>query len=369
MSTSRWVYESSFDSDPSRISFAFSILRCINLSPGLSVRHTLSNLTSAALLSTPSNFVSNESQDPQPLHHGHGYSRIAPPTRAGLDSSNQQKSRLPSVLDPFITFDSPRPRGPNYLPHGSDLVPMGLTASGENLHPDAVSSHLSRSHEHPRQSCGTPGQSRTNSHVAEDTARDSIISIQHQAPTSEFPGLLGDLPSHLSVGCCNSFGHSYAKIPLFLPSQTPNRDPSQETLSPQGSTLMHEGRRSAQGSPIHCIRQPQTDCPRSDPLHTSVLQQVETEVQLDVEREISLHDSTSLPARTFAATKPTLPLQWSDGLSTDACLSGESNHGLPSYQSVGLSNTLGERGNATDEAIPTVVRQVQCDTELTPVRT
>jgi hypothetical protein len=349
LSTSRWVYESSFDSDPSRISFAFSILRCINLSPGLSVRHTLSNLTSAALLSTPSNFVSNESQEPQPLYHGHGYSRIAPPTRAGLDSSNQQKSRLSSVLGPFITFDSPRPRGPNYLPHGSDLVPMGLTASGENLHPDAVSSHLSRSHELPRQSCGT--------------------SIQHKAGASEFPGLLGELPSQLSVGCCNSFGHSYAKIPLFLPSQTPNRDPSQDTLSPQGSTLMHEGRRSAQGSPIHCIRQPQTDCPRSDSLHTSVLRQVETEVQLDVEREISLHDSTSLPARTFAATKPTLPLQWSDGPSTDARLSGESNHELPSYQSVGLTNALGERGNVTDEAIPTVIRQVQCDTELTPVRT
>lgn len=372
LSTSRWVYESSFDSDPSRISFAFSILRYINLSPGLSVRHTLSNLTSAAPLSSPSNFVSNESrgrQEPQSLHHGHGYSRIAPPTRAGLDLSNQQKSQLPSVLGPFMTFDSPRPRGPNYPPHGSVLVPMGLTALGENLRPDAVSSHLSRSHEVPQQFCGIPEQSGTNSYVADDTAGNSTSSIQHKAPTSEFPGLLGELPSRLSVDCCNSFSHSYAKIPLFLPSQTPNRDPSQDTLSPQGSTLMHEGKRSAQGSPIHCIRQSQTDCPRSDPLHTSALRQVETEVQLDVEREISLHDSTSLPARTFATTKPTLPLQWSDGPSTDACLSGESNRELPSHLSVGLTNALGERGSASDEAIPTVIRQVHCDTELTPVRT
>jgi hypothetical protein len=267
-------------------------------------------------------------------------------------------------MGPFITFDSPQPRGPYYLPHGSVLVPMGLTTSGDILHPDTVSSHLSRSHEFPRRFCGTPEHSGTNPRVAEDMAGDSTLSIQHEAPTSDFPGLLGDLPSQVSDGRCNSFGNSYLKIPLFFPAQTPNRDPPRDILSPQGPTLTHEGKRLAQGSPIRCIPQPRTDCTRSDLLHTSALGHVETEVHLGVEREIPLH---SLP-RTFAATRPTLSLQWPDEFTTDTCLSGGSNHGPPRYQSADLSNAPGERGSATREAIPAEVSQAQCDTEITSVR-
>jgi hypothetical protein len=382
LSTSRWVYESSFDSDPSRISFAFSILRCINLSPGLSVRDTLSNLTSVALpprLSVPVSNESREQREPQSLYEGHGYSpphspptaavRVsissligpsAPSARAGLNLLIPQNSRLPSVLGSLITFDPPRPRGSLCLPHGSVLVPMGLTASGEILHPDHVSSHLSRSHELPRRFCGTTEPSGTNPHVAEDVAAKST---QHKVPTSDFPDHLGELPSQLSVGCRNSFGNSYAKIPLFFPSQTPNRDPSQDFLSPQGSSLTHEGRRLSQGSPIRCTRQPQADCPRPDLLHTSALRHVEMEVHLGVDGEIPLHDSRSLPARTFAATKSTLPLQWPDGPATDACPSmhsAEPNHGPPRYQSAG---PLGKRGSVANEAIPTGVLQAQCDAE------
>ena len=389
MSTSRWAYESSFDSDPSRISFAFNILRCINLSPGLSVRDTLSNLTSAALSPRLHKFVSNESRDrqePQSLFDGHGYSpphehptpavRVsipspirpsALPARAGLNLLYQQKLRMPSLMGPFITFDSPRPRGPYYLPHGSVFVPMGSTTSGEILHPDTVSSHLPRSHELPRRFCGTPEQSGTNLHVAEDMAGDSTIGIQHEAPTSDFPGLLGDLPSQVSDDRCNSFDNSCVKIPLFLPAQTPNRDPPRDILSPQGSTLTHEGKRLSQDSPIRCIPQPRTDCTHSDPLSTSALQHVETKVHLGVEREIPLHDNRSLP-RTFAATKPTLSLQWPDEPTTDTCLSGGSNHGPPRYQSADLSSAPGDRRSVTREAIPAEVPQAQCDTEITSVR-
>lgn len=260
-------------------------------------------------------------------------------------------------MGPCITFDSPQPRGPYYLPHGSVLVSMGLTATGEILHPDTVSSHLSRSHEPPRRFCGTPEQSGTNPHVAEDAAGDSTTCIQHEASTSDFPGLSGDLPSQVSDGRYISFGNSYAKIPLFLPTQTPNRDP----LDIQG-TLMHEGRRLSQGSPIRCIPQPQTDGTRSDLLHTSALRHVEKEAFLGAERDIPLHDNESSPG-TFVATEPTLLLQWPDEPTTD-CLSGGSNHGPPRYQLADLSNA-----SATHEAIPAEVPQAQCDIEPTSVRT
>jgi hypothetical protein len=331
--------------------------------------------------------VSNESrgqQETQSLHAGYGYSpprspptapvRVpipsligpsAPPARAGLNSLNQQKSRLPSALGSLIAFDPPRPCGALYLPHGSVLIPMGLTASGEILHPDHVSSsHLSRSHELPRRFCGTPEQSGTCPHVAEDIAADSTTSTQHKAPTSDFLDL-GELPSQVSAGRCNSFGNSYAKIPLFLPSQTPNRDPSRDILPPQGSSLTHEWRRLSQGSPIHCSEQSQPDCPRSDHLHSSALRHVDMEVHLGVEGEIPLHGSRSVSARTFAATNSTLPLQWPDRPATDACptmLSAESSHCPPRYQSASLSSTLGKRGSVTHEAITTGPR-AQGDTD------
>jgi hypothetical protein len=356
------------------------------LSPGLSAHDALSNLTSVAppSLSISASNESREQQEPQSLYEGHNYSPLhspptaavrvsipfvvgpsAPPARVGLNSLNQQKSRLPSVLGSSITFDPPRPGGSLYLPHGSVLVPMGLTASGEIVHPDHVSSRLSRSHELPRQFRGTPVQSGTNPHVAEDVATDPAISTQHKVPTSDFPGHLNELPSQISVGRCD---------PLFLPSQTPNRDPYQGILSPQGSSLMHEGRRLSQGSPISCTGRPQPDCPRSDLLHTTAPRHVEIRVQSGFEGEIPLHDSRSLPARTFAAATGTLPLQWPDGPATDACpqmLSVESNHGPTRYQSVGPSNAIGKRGSITHAAIPTGVPQARCNIEPsgTSVRT
>ena len=272
-------------------------------------------------------------------------SRVGPPAlpaRAGSDSPNQRKSRFPSVLGSSRTFDHLRPCGPLYLPHGSVLIPMGLTASGEILHPDHVSSHFPRSRELPQRFYSTPEQPGTNSLAAERAS--SARSTQHKASTSGFPGHLDEPLSYLSVGRCNSPGNSYARIPLFLPSQTPIRDPSQKILSPQGSGLAHEGRRLSQCSPVRCTGQPRTDCPRSDVLHTSPLRRVDLEVCFDVEGE------------------------WPDGTATDSCppmlsAEAESNHGPPHYQPANLSNDLRRKGSDTHEAIPTGLLQAPCDIE------
>jgi hypothetical protein len=258
-----------------------------------------------------------------------------------LDSPNQQKSRFPSVLGSSMTFDPFRPCGPLCLPHGSVLIPMGLTTSGEILHPDHVSSHLPRSHELPQRFYSTPEQTGTNSLAAERA--DSAIST-HKASTSVFRGHLDEPPRYLSVGRCDSPSNSYARIPLFLPSQTPIRDPCQNILSPQGSGLTHEGRRLSQCSPVRCTGQRRTDCPRSDVLHTSPLRRVELEVCFDVEGV------------------------WPDGTATDVCppilsAEAESNHGPPHYQSANLSNDLGRKGSVTPEAIPTGPLQAPCGIE------
>jgi hypothetical protein len=319
------------------------------LSPGLSVRDALSNLTSVPLPPSLSISVSNESRnqkEPQSQCDVRGHSppprpptavsvpfSIVPPAlpaRAGLDSPDQQKSRFPSVLGSLMTLDPFRPCGPLYLSHDSVIIPMGLPASGEILHPDHVSG---QSHELPQRFCSTPEQSGTNSLAAERA--NSAISTQHKASTLDFPGHLEDSPSCLTVGRCDSFGNSYARIPLFLPSQTPIRDPSQNMLLPQGSDLAHDGRRLSQCSPVRCTGQPRTVCPRSDALHTSPLQRVELEVCFDVEEE------------------------WPDGTATDA-YPPESNHGPPHCQSANLSNDLGREGS---EVIPTGFPQAQCDIE------
>ena len=324
------------------------------MSPGLSVRDSLSNLTSVSLPSSLSVSVSNKSRsqkEPQSRCDVHRYSppprsptAVSVPSRTGqpvfstqdgLDSPDQQKSRFPSVLGSLMTLDPFRPSGPLYISHGSVLVPMGLTASGEILRPDHMSSRLPRSRELPQRFCSTPEESRNNSLAAKRA--DSVISTQHKASTPGFPSHL-DSPRRLSSGRCDSLGSSYAGIPLFLPSQTPIRDPFQNMLSPQGSGLAHEGRRLSQCSPVRCTGQLRTLCPSSDILHTSPLQRVELEGCFDVEEE------------------------WPDGTATDAC-PPESNHGPPHYHPANLSKDLGREGSATDEAIPTGIPQAQCDTE------
>lgn len=232
------------------------------------------------------------------------------------------------TFDPFLCE-------PLHLPHGSALIPMGLTAPGEILHPDHVSSHLNRSRELLQRFYSIPEHSETNPLSAEHA--DSAISTQHKA--SGFPGHLDEPPSYLSVGSCDSLGNSYARILLFLPSQTPVRDPTQNSLSSQRSGLTHEGRKSSQCSPIRCTGQPRTDCPRSDVLHTSPLRRVELEVCFNFEGE------------------------WPEGTATDAC--------PPMPSAANLSNDLGRKGSATHEASTTGILQAQCDIEPseTSVRT
>lgn len=219
---------------------------------------------------------------------------------------------------------------------------MGLTASGEILHPDHVSGRLPRSSELPQRFYSTPEQPGTNSLAA--GRADSAIGTQHQASTLGFAGHLDELPSYLSVGRCDSPGNSYASIPLFLPGQTPTREHPQNLLSPQGSGLTHEGRRLSQCSPVRGTGQPRTDCPRTDVLHTSPLRRVELEVRFDVEGE--------WPDETAIDPCPLI-------LSTDA----ESNHGPPHCQSANLPNDLRRKGSASHEAIPTGALQTQCDIE------
>ncbi len=335
------------------------------MSPGLSVRDALSNLTSVSLPTSSSNFLSNElrgQREPQALYDDHGHSphyssptaavrvsipfRIgppAPPALAGLDSPNQRKLRLPSALGSLIPIDPSRPRRRLYPRHGSVVVPMGLTASGEILHPDHVSSHLSRSHELPRRLYNAPELSGNDSRITEDIVADSAICTHHKASTSGFPGDLDKPTSHLCIGRCDFLSNSYAKIPLFLPNQTPIRDPSQDILSLEGSSLTHEGGRLSQCSPIRRTEQPRTDCPCSDLLHTSPPRHVELEDCLGVEGE------------------------WPDGTATDVCsptLSAKPSHGPPHYQSTNLSNDLGRKGSITHRAmIPTGISQTQCDIE------
>ena len=243
-----------------------------------------------------------------------------------------------------MTFDPFRPCGPLYLPHGSVLIPMGLTGPEEILHPDHVSSHPPRFRGLPQRFCSSPELSGTNSLTAERA--DSAISTQDEASTSPFPGHLDDPPDYLSVGRCDFLGNSYARVPLFLPSRTPIRDPSQNILSPRGSGLTREGRRLSQCSPVRCTGQPRTDCPRSDVLHTSPLRHVELEVCFDIEGE------------------------WQDGNATDSrpqMLPTEAGpnhgHGPSHHQSANLSSDPGREGSVTHEAIPTGVLQTQCDIE------
>jgi len=319
--------------------------------------------------------VSNESQDPRSARDGrcqwpsHSTSTtvvrvpisslIGPatsPAQTGMDSSNQQNSPLASVLDSVITFDPSRPRRSSYLPRDSALVSMGLAASSANIHPDTdnVPNHFPQFHETPHRLYGTPERSCINPQVAEDIAADPAIGAQYQVPVSA-PSV--QLPSQHSAGHCNSFVGSYAKFPLFLPSQTPNRCPSQAIPSPQGSDLAHGGRYLSQDSPMSCTEQPHTDYSRSDAFNEWSLEQIDTEVHL--EGAIPVDDSGSLPAGTFLAPKPSFPPPWSDSPTTGVCpqtLSAGSNPACP--RSASLSNVLGKRG-ATHQGIPA---EAQSDT-------
>lgn len=291
----------------------------------------------------------------------------ASPAQTGLDSPDQQKSQLSSLLGSGL-FDPPQPCRPLYCPRDSVLVPMGSAASRENPHSDAshLSGHLSRSREISPRCCGTLEQCGINPHVTEDVAADSTTGAQHRVSASDFPFHLAQLPSQLSTDRRDLFNNPHAKTPLFLPSQTPNRDPfNQDILSPSVSNLTRERRYLSQDSPMRHVKQPHTDCPLSDTFHTSAFQHVETGVHLDIEGATS-YDSRSLPASTFTTSESPIPPPWPDGVTTDACPRmppAESTHGPLHHQSASFSNILGKSGRITHEAIPLGVSRAQSDIE------
>jgi hypothetical protein len=255
----------------------------------------------------------------------------APAARTGLDLPNQQKLQS-SILGSVITFDSPRPLEPLY-PHGTVVIPMGLTAPRENLCPDPGygPNHLFLAHQTPRRFLGATEQPAPSPHVAEETAADSAVGAQYEVLASGFLACPGQRLSQPSAGGYGSFGNPYAKVPLFLPSQTPIRHPSaQDILSSPGSGLMPGGRSMSQGIRVHRTGQPHTDRPHSDPVYTPAIRHFETDVHLEVDGEIRLHGSRTLLTRRASTTSrsPSPPL-WPDDTATGACpqiLSVESNH-------------------------------------------
>jgi hypothetical protein len=258
-------------------------------------------------------------------------------------------------MDPVVTIGPSRPRGPSNLPHGSVLVPVGLTTSRENFRPGTshLASNLSLFHEVLRRSCSASEQSDTDVHVAEDMATNSPMGAQPRVPSSDCVVRLGQLPSQLSGDRRNCLGNPYTKIPLFLPSQTPNRDPSvQDLFSPQGSHIAHEGTSLLQSSPLRCTGQPYPNHSLADSLRTSKPQDFETEVQ-------SKSQWPGAPVRDTCDTSP------------------ESSHEPFGHQSASLSNAnananaLGKRGSDTYEAIPLGIPQTQGGIAPieTPVRT
>jgi len=230
-----------------------------------------------------------------------------------------------------MSLGPPRPREPLH-PHDSVLIPLGMTASRENLHPDAgyVSTHLSLSNQTPRRFCGTTEQSGTNHHVTEDAAADSAIGAQSEVLASDFLACPDQRSSQLSAGCHNPFGKPYAKSPLFLPSQTPIRDPSaRDVLSSPGSGLIPESRNMSQDSRMRRTGQPYIDRPLSELVYTSAMQHVGTDSNTDVDGALRLRDNRTLLTRTVTDLRPPSLAQCPDEPATGACprvLSAESNN-------------------------------------------
>ena len=271
-----------------------------------------------------------------------------------------------------MTPGPPRPHVPLDPPLDSVLVMVGSEVLKENLHLDTarVSHHLSQPYEFPPRHCNTPAPSCTNSYSAENLIPDLTTGAKYKEYT-DLSVHLAQLPSPFSTGQSNHLGSPYAKIPLFLPSQTPNRIPSSPgILSTQPSSLTLEAMRQA--SPMHSRGKLHKNHSRHEPSHTSVLQNVDTEIHLNAEEGISSVDSQSPPATCVMASRLPFSLEWSDRFGINACPqtpSVEPNHGPPRYQLEERREVLGS-GCITHEAIPSEVPPAQRDLgpSETPVR-
>ncbi|KAH8993573.1 hypothetical protein EDB86DRAFT_3078628 [Lactarius hatsudake] len=358
LSTSRWIYDPSFDSEPSRISFAFRILLCVNLYPNWSVYDLLSRVAcvmrpQTLSLTAPNVLETCRQRDPSGNHVSGTWSprsthvRVpislligisVSPTRVGQDPPDQLEPSFSSDSEPTINS------GPLRLPHSLCFRPevsldaIGSKLSGENsdFGTNQVPRYLSAPYEAPSRS---PGSSVVHSH---SVGADSADSQQYKG-ASDLPVLLGQLPSFSSASCCDISDSSCAKIPLFLPSQTPNRDLSPRVTFPtKAYSLQNELTSPLSASPQHFrAAVSHNDHLHTGPLCTSALQNVDVN---NLEEAISLHDSRSLHATKFTIPKPTTS-PWSNELGSDDCprTPTQINHWPQRYQSAERLCSLGKR--------------------------
>lgn len=269
--------------------------------------------------------------------------------RAGQDPPGQLEPSFSPGLEPTITSDPLHLHRALYLrPEvGLDAIGSKLLDGNFNFGISQTPRHLPGLYEDPPHSFVSPGLSVVHSLSA--GAASAIDSPQYEG-ASDFPVLLGQLPSFSSAGCCDIFD---AKIPLFLPSQTPNRDLSpRNNLSLQASAgLQNERTSPLSTSPQHSRAVSRSDHPHAGPLCTSVLQNFDAN---NLEEAISLHDGRSLHSTKFTTPKLTMSL-WLHELGSDAPRTPTPlNHGPLRYQSAERSGSLRKRdwlgsGCATNE--------------------
>ncbi len=217
--------------------------------------------------------------------------------RAGHNLLDQLEPSFSSGSEPMI---GPL-RIPTYLrPEiGPVAIESQLSEGNLDLGTDQLPGHLSVPYEVSPSSFVSPGLSVVHSNsVGEDSAIDS----QQDNGTPDFSVLLDQIPSFSSPSCCDLSDNSCEKIPLFLPSQTPNRDlPPRETLSSQTPGLRNELSSRLSASPqhsratSHCVR------PHSSSICTSALQIVHAN---KLEQAKSPHGHQPLHATKFMIRKP-----------------------------------------------------------------
>lgn len=360
LSTSRWIYEPSLDFEPSRISFAFRILRCINLYPKWSAYDLLSRVacvthprtlsfTASGILETcrqqdrlPSGndvfgTLSQHSTSVPPIRVPISLliGTSASPMRAGQDPPDQLESSLSSGSNTMTTSGLLHlPRSLYLRPEvGPDAIGSELSKGNFDFGTNQAPRHLSGPYEATPRSFVSPGLSVVHSHSA---GADSAIYSQQYKGASGLPVLLGQLSSFTSASCCDLSDDSCAKIPLFLPSQTPNHD-----SSPKDTRLQDERTSSLSSSPQRSRAMSHNDQPHTGPLRTSALQNAGANI---LEEAISLHDDRSLHATRFTIPKPAMS-PWSNELGSDnrPRTSAQLNHGPPRCQSAERSGSLGKR--------------------------
>lgn len=257
------------------------------------------------------------------------------PMKVGHDPSIHLESSFSSGSDQTITSDSLYPLRSLDIHPEAGLEAIGSRPSIFELGTNEVSRHLSEPNEVPLRPFVSPVLSIVRSHSA---TADLAMDSQQCNEISGFPVLLGQSPGISSDSCCDLSDSPRAKIPLFLPSQTPNRDfPPQDSLSSQASSLQNERTSPLSARPHHFRVLPHNNHPHVSPLCTSALQNVD----LNALEATSLHDGRSLHTTSFTTPKPTKfpgPIEFAS--EDRPCTPAQRNNDPPRYQ---RSGSLGKR--------------------------